>query len=220
MTKADPSPARYDAIGEGYALRRRPEPRIAAAIEHALGDAATLVNVGAGAGSYEPSDREVRAVEPSETMIRQRKAGAALCVRATAEALPFPDSAFDAAMAILTIHHWSDWRRGLGEMRRVARRRIVLLTFDPEASDFWLWRDYVPALLDLDRRIMPSLADMAEALGPFEPRRSPFRTIASTASSAPTGAGPRFISTPPRAGRCRPSPGSTPRRDLPRLQAI
>jgi len=168
MTKADPSPARYDAIGEGYALRRRPEPRIAAAIEHALGDAATLVNVGAGAGSYEPSDREVRAVEPSETMIRQRRAGAAPCVRATAEALPFPDSAFDAAMAILTIHHWSDWRRGLGEMRRVARRRIVLLTFDPEASDFWLWRDYVPALLDLDRRIMPSLADMAEALGPFE----------------------------------------------------
>lgn len=160
----------YDGLGlgEGYALRRRPDPRIASAIAAALGDARLVINVGAGAGSYEPADRIVRAVEPSNVMIAQRPANAAPCVCAAAESLPFEDDAFDAAMAVLTIHHWSDWRAGLREMRRVARQRIVLLTFDVEASDFWLTRDYFPALADLDRRIMPKLSDMAGALGAFE----------------------------------------------------
>ena len=155
----------YDGIGEGYARRRRPDPRIAAAIVAALGDARTVVNVGAGAGSYEPADRTVQAVEPSETMIAQRPADAAPCVRASAEALPFDAGAFDAAMAVLTIHHWSDWRLGLREMRRVARRRIVLLTFDTEACDFWLTRDYFPDLMTLDRKIMPPLPALARELG-------------------------------------------------------
>lgn len=155
--------ARYDTIGEGYAQRRRPDPRIAAAIVSALGDARTIVNVGAGTGSYEPGDRAVQAVEPSETMIRQRPPHAAPCVRASAEALPFPGGAFDAAMAILTIHHWVDWRAGLREMRRVAGR-VVLLTFDVEASSFWLTH-YFPALAALDREIMPALDELTAELG-------------------------------------------------------
>jgi len=159
--------ASYDALGEGYALRRRADPRIASAIWAALGDAGTIVNVGAGAGSYEPTDRNVMAVEPSETMIAQRPTGAAPCVRGSAEALPLEAGAYDAAMAVLTIHHWSDWRAGLREMRRVARRRIVLLTFDVEASDFWLTRDYFPALMALDRQIMPTLGALAAELGDF-----------------------------------------------------
>jgi SAM-dependent methyltransferase len=100
-------------------------------------------------------------------MIRQRAQGAAPCVQASAERLPFEAQAFDAAMAVLTIHHWSDWRAGLCEMRRVARMRIVLLTFDVEASDFWLTRDYFPALIELDRRIMPKLDELRGELGVF-----------------------------------------------------
>jgi SAM-dependent methyltransferase len=157
----------YDGLGEGYAQRRRPDPRIASTIVSALADARTVVNIGAGTGSYEPTDRIVQAVEPSETMIRQRPAGAAPCVRGLAESLPFEAGAYDAAMAVLTIHHWSDWRLGLREMRRVARRRIVLLTFDIEVSDFWLTRDYFPGLMTLDRQIMPKLSELATVLGEF-----------------------------------------------------
>jgi SAM-dependent methyltransferase len=157
----------YDAIGGGYAHRRGSDPRIAMAIDAALGDARTVINVGAGTGSYEPTDRVVLAVELSELMIGQRPTNAAPCLRGSAEALPAEDGAFDAAMAVLTIHHWSDWRRGLREMRRVARRRIVLLTFDTEASDFWLTRDYFPELMMLDRRIMPPLDALADELGAF-----------------------------------------------------
>jgi SAM-dependent methyltransferase len=160
--------ATYDTIGEGYALRRRPDRRIAAAIASALGDARTVINVGAGTGSYEPTDRVVLAVEPSDRMIAQRPPDASPCVRGSAEALPAGDDSFDAAMAVLTIHHWSDWRLGLRELRRVARRRVVLLTFDTEASDFWLTRDYLPELVTLDRRIMPPLEALAGELGPFE----------------------------------------------------
>lgn len=159
------SGATYDAIGAGYARRRQADPRIAAQIHAALGDACSVVNVGAGAGSYEPNDRLVQAVEPSATMISQRPTGAAPCVRAAAEALPFANGAFDAAMAILTIHHWSDWRAGVRELRRVARGRILILTFDVEASDFWLMRDYFPDLLALDRQIMPPLAALRDELG-------------------------------------------------------
>ena len=109
----------YDVIGRTYAHTRATEPRIAAAIWEALGDAGTVVNVGAGTGNYEPPDRDVTAVEPSAVMIAQRPADAAPAIQASAEALPFEDGAFDAAMAVLTLHHWTDWRAGVEELRRV-----------------------------------------------------------------------------------------------------
>jgi SAM-dependent methyltransferase len=139
----------YDSIGKSYTDFRREDPRIAARTRAALGDARTVVNVGAGAGSYEPRDLEVTAVEPSETMIAQRPEGAAPVVRASAEELPFEDGSFDAAMVVLSDHHWRDHDRGLAELRRVARR-VVLLTWDPATvHDFWLVSDYLPCFEDL-----------------------------------------------------------------------
>jgi SAM-dependent methyltransferase len=139
----------YDSIGKSYTDFRREDPRIAARIRAALGDARTVVNVGAGAGSYEPRDLEVTAVEPSETMIAQRPEGAAPVVRASAEELPFEDGSFDAAMVVLSDHHWRDHDRGLAELRRVARS-VVLLTWDPATvHDFWLVSDYLPCFEDL-----------------------------------------------------------------------
>ena len=144
----------YDEIGRTYARTRRPDPRIAARIEAALGDARTVVNVGAGTGNYEPRDREVVAVEPSETMIAQRPEGLAPVVRATAEKLPFPDGAFDVAMAVLSDHHWADRARGLRELRRVGRR-VVVFTFDRDLADaLWLARDYLPQFAHLMRETM------------------------------------------------------------------
>jgi SAM-dependent methyltransferase len=134
----------YDRIGHGYALARRPDPRIAAAIDSALGDAASVINVGAGAGGYEPANREVTAVEPSAEMIAQRAPEAAPVVQASAEALPFEDDSFDAAMALHTVHHWPDLEGGLAELRRVARRRIVILANEPgQIDDLWI-TDYFP----------------------------------------------------------------------------
>ena len=157
------SVATYDTIGARYAKYRRPDPRIAAAIVAALGPARTVVNVGAGTGSYEPIDRTVIAVEPSVVMIRQRS-NAAPVVRADAGALPFSDDAFDAALAVLTIHHWPDWRRGLREMRRVARR-VVVLTFDlTQFQKFWLVRDYFPAAVALDQQRAPGIEAVVDAL--------------------------------------------------------
>jgi SAM-dependent methyltransferase len=139
----------YDDIGIGYARYRRPDPRIQAAIDSALGMAGTVVNVGAGTGSYEPSDRCVLAVEPSSEMIAQRPPGSAPCLRGVAEALRFGDDAFDAGMALLTVHHWSAPRDGLRELARVARA-VVVFTFEPELhNDFWLWRDYIPSIAQL-----------------------------------------------------------------------
>lgn len=136
--------ALYDRIGTNYDEVRGEDPRIAAAIWAALGDAETVVNVGAGTGSYEPRDREVTAVEPSELMIGKRPAGAAPVVRASAEALPFEDGAFDAAMAVLSDHHWPDRAGGLRELRRVARRRVVVFSFDVSFfAKAWLTRDYL-----------------------------------------------------------------------------
>jgi SAM-dependent methyltransferase len=141
----------YDRLGRGYGETRRPDPRIAARIEAALGDAQTVLNVGAGTGAYEPADREVIAVEPSAEMIAQRPSGAAPVVRASAESLPFGDVSFDAVMAILTIHHWTDLGAGLAEMRRVVRGRIVIVTFDPEPlRELWIVRDYFPGMVDLE----------------------------------------------------------------------
>jgi SAM-dependent methyltransferase len=156
--------ARYDRIGINYAALRRPDPRLAAAIEAALGPAETVLNVGAGTGAYEPADRQVTAVEPSLEMIRKRGPAAPPAIQASAEALPFADDAFDAAMAILTVHHWSDKAKGLAEMRRVTRGRIVLLTFDPSIRP-WLV-DYLPELAALDEAQMPAMADYARWLGP------------------------------------------------------
>lgn len=160
--------ADYDDRGTGYGRTRRPDPRIAAAIRSALREAASFVNVGAGTGSYEPDDRSVVAVEPSMTMIRQRGAAAAPCILGRAECLPFPDRSFDAAAAILTIHHWGDRSRGLRELRRVSRDRVVLLTWDPEVGGFWLTREYCPEFLETDRRRFPGMAEIREALGPIE----------------------------------------------------
>jgi SAM-dependent methyltransferase len=157
----------YDRLGEGYGSRRRADPRIAARIWSALGDARTVLNVGAGTGSYEPTDRIVQALEPSRVMIGQRPEGAAPCLQGRAESLPFAKGAFEAAMAVLTIHHWEDWRAGLREMRRVSRGRVVLFTFDCASSDFWLTRDYFPELVALDRLAMPALGELASELGEF-----------------------------------------------------
>jgi SAM-dependent methyltransferase len=155
----------YDRLGRGYSQVRRPDPRIAARIDAALGDARTVLNVGAGTGSYEPPEREVSAVEPSAEMIGQRPAGSAPAVRASAEDLPFPDGGFDATMAVLTAHHWADLDAGLAEMRRVSKERIVIVAFDPEAlADLWIARDYFPAMLDLKRRAGASSGELMARL--------------------------------------------------------
>lgn len=154
----------YDRIGRGYRQRRRADPRIAARILRALEGSSSVVNVGAGAGSYEPRDRKLVAVEPSMVMIRQREAGAAPAVRASATSLPFRDATFDAALAVLTIHHWPDLARGLGELRRAARRKVVILTCDPSVTGFWL-TDYFPEIVEFDRRSLPSLSELARHLG-------------------------------------------------------
>lgn len=157
----------YDRIGVNYAALRKPDPRIAARLERALGAARSVLNVGAGAGSYEPANRDVTALEPSLEMIRQRPAGAAPVVQGRAEALPFEDASFDAAMAVLTIHHWADRAKGLAEMRRVTRGPIVILTYDPAFRGFWL-ADYLPELVSLDEAQMPAMADYAAWLGPVD----------------------------------------------------
>jgi SAM-dependent methyltransferase len=157
----------YDTIGSTYTVTRRTEPRIAAQIWAALGDARTVLNVGAGTGSYEPPGRDVTAVEPSAVMRAQRPAGTAPCVAAAAESLPFADQSFDAAMAFATIHHWQDPVAGLLEMRRVARRVVV---FTHDSSDtgwlrrFWLTRDYLPEVADLLVG-RPSLTEQASVIG-------------------------------------------------------
>jgi SAM-dependent methyltransferase len=157
----------YDTIGATYTVTRRTEPRIAALVWAALGDARTVLNVGAGTGSYEPSDRDVTAVEPSALMRAQRPAGAAPCVAAAAESLPFEDQSFDAAMAFATIHHWQDPIAGLREMRRVAHR-VVVFTHDTSDTGwlhrFWLTRDYLPEAAELVVG-RPSVTELARTIG-------------------------------------------------------
>ena len=154
----------YDVIGRSYSHTRTTDPRIAAAIWDALGTARIIVNVGAGTGNYEPPDREVTAVEPSAVMIAQRSPEAAPAIQGSAEALPFEDASFDAAMAVLTLHHWGDWRAELEELRRVARR-VVVFSWDPSfAGRLWISAEYFPQLIDEDVEHFPSLADQAGAL--------------------------------------------------------
>ena len=155
----------YNHLGLNYSDYRRPEPRIAAAIWEALGDARSVVNVGAGSGSYEPTDREVIGVEPSPVMIAQRPAGAAPALEGVAEALPLEDKSVDAAMGVLTIHHWRDPDAGLAEMRRVARRRIMLLTIDTERnSEVWTLSEYFPEAMALERELMLSIELLESSL--------------------------------------------------------
>ena len=155
--------AKYDVIGINYAELRKPDRRIARVIESALGSAQSVLNVGAGTGSYEPIDRGVIAVDPSGEMICKRGPAAAKAIEASADDLPFDDKSFDASMAILTIHHWPDKEAGLREMRRVTRGRIVLLTHDP-AHRPWL-TDYLPELAALDEKQMPTISDYERWLG-------------------------------------------------------
>ncbi len=158
------SGAAYDRLGLGYSAVRRPEPRIAARVEAALGDAKSVLNVGAGTGSYEPTEREVTAVEPSQTMIDQRPPGSAPVVQGVAEELPFADDSFDAAMAMITVHHWSDAGQGLAEMARVAQQRVVVLSFDSTpAAGLWL-HDYFPRALDYHDKAMPPIDELAALL--------------------------------------------------------
>jgi SAM-dependent methyltransferase len=143
-------PALYDAIGATYSATRAEDPRIAAAIRRALGDSTSVVNVGAGTGNYEPADMAVIAVEPSQRMIDQRAPNRAPALLGAAERLPVEDRAADAALAVLSDHHWSDRHAGLCELRRVARRRVVVINADPLLADlFWLTRDYLPSFHDL-----------------------------------------------------------------------
>ena len=164
--------ALYDKIGIGYADLRRPDPRIANVIHNALGNARTVLNVGAGTGSYEPVDRKVTALEPSAEMISQRPAGAGKAYQGVAENMPFEANQFDAAMAVLTVHHWSDLEAGLQEMRRVTRGNLVILTFDPDAHYFWL-ADYIPEIVELDQPIMPKMSEYGRILGEVEVKEIP-----------------------------------------------
>ena len=157
--------ALYDRIGKTYSGRRQSDPRIAVAINTALSDCKSVLNVGAGTGSYEPPGLDVVAVEPSQTMIDQRPSGSARCVQGSAESLPFPDGSFDAVMGVMTVHHWSDLRRGLAECKRVARKKVVFLTTDMDVfGQFWLM-DYFPALIDIDRKGFPPMSVFAEVFG-------------------------------------------------------
>jgi hypothetical protein len=168
-TGSHPGHPAYDVIGVGYATQRRPDPRIHSMIIEALGDARLVLNVGAGTGSYEPVDRTVVAIEPSAAMLGQRSRDVRPAVRAMAETLPFRRGAFDAVMAVFTVHHWEDRQAGYAELCRVAPRRVVL-TYEPAIhNQMWIVQDYVPEIGELDRsRAGFSVADVAEGIGASE----------------------------------------------------
>jgi SAM-dependent methyltransferase len=181
----------YDRIGGGYQATRQPDPRIAALIDDALGDARTVVNVGAGTGAYEPRGREVLAVEPSETMIAQRPPRSASAIQANAEELPLADDSFDAALAVNTVQQWTDLRAGLSELRRVARRRIVIFLRNPRSGDpFWLVESYLPAL-DPSKRMAAIVETIEHELRPtvaipvLLPRDTPRSAGTSRTSPSP-----------------------------------
>lgn len=159
--------SRYDEIGRGYARTRHEDARLRAQIHAALGDARTVVNVGAGTGSYEPRDRHVIAIEPSDVMAAQRPPDSVPAIRASASALPLRDQSVDAAMAVVTVHHWDDdQERGVCELRRVARDAVVIVTFDPEISgQMWLMKEYLTEVAELDQRIFPTPDRLAAWLG-------------------------------------------------------
>lgn len=157
--------ADYSVIGTGYRRYRQPEPRIAAMIHRGLGDARTVLNVGAGAGAYEPLGREVTAIEPSASMRQQRPAHLVAALDGVAEELPFDDRSFDASMATFTVHQWKDLDRGLREMRRVTRGPVLVLTCDPSRlSRFWL-DDYVPEVTRIEAQRYPAIESIQAGLG-------------------------------------------------------
>lgn len=157
--------ADYGAIGSGYAKIRQPDPRIAAQVHDALGEARTVLNVGAGAGSYEPTDRVVTAVEPSASMRSQRPSHLSKAIDATADDLPFEDGSFDASMASVTVHQWPNLEGGLGEMRRVTTGPVVILTFDPIPPQPWWIMEYAPELLEVEAHRMPPIDRIASVIG-------------------------------------------------------
>jgi SAM-dependent methyltransferase len=162
-TLPEQHPDVYDRLGLTYTATRRPDPRIEAQIHAALDGCIDVVNVGAGTGSYEDAAARVIAVEPSREMLARRAVDAAPAIRAVAEALPFADNSFDAAMAVLTVHHWRDWKLGLREMLRVARRRLLVLTHMPTGEHFWLL-DYFPEISTMDEGRMPTAAQFSATL--------------------------------------------------------
>ena len=164
---------RYDRAGRTYSATRQPDPRIRAVIEQALHGVTTVANIGAGTGSYEPSNTVV-AVEPSQVMIRQRQAEAAPAVRAVAEHLPIGTAAVDASIALLTAHHWSDLDAGIAEMLHIARRRVVIFTWDDTVfHEFWLLREYLPAAADTDARLAVPITKLVSLLGAVSIRTVP-----------------------------------------------
>lgn len=159
--------ARYDTIGHGYSRTRREDPRFRVLIHEALADARTVVNVGAGTGAYEPPDRHVIAIEPSDVMAAQRPRDLAPAIRASAGSLPLRDRSVDAAMAVLSVHHWDEeLEQGVRELRRVARGAVVILSYDATVSGaMWLMADYLPEVAALDLRTFPPPEQLAEWLG-------------------------------------------------------
>ena len=155
----------YDRMGVDYSEVRRADPRLEAAIWAALGDARSVLNIGAGAGSYEPRDREVIAVEPSPVMIAQRPADAAPAIQGVAEDIPLEDESVDATMGVFTMQHWDDVDRGLAEVLRVTRNHIVLLTLDLDVTaEMWLCRDYLPEIVEHDRETFPTIGQLESTL--------------------------------------------------------
>lgn len=185
--------ADYGRIGAGYAAIRQPDPRIERIVWDALGDARTVLNVGAGAGSYEPYDREVTAVEPSASMRAERPPHRVRAIDGTADSLPFADDSFDAAMASVTVHQWPDLEAGLGEMRRVSAGPVVILTFAPIVPQSWWLVDYVPELFEVEERRMPPLERITAALG----GRTEVRTVPIPADCI-DGFGQAFFARPER----------------------
>jgi SAM-dependent methyltransferase len=155
----------YEAHGAGYAAIRRPDPRIEALVHAALGDARTVLNVGAGAGSYEPTDRYVIALEPAAAMRAQRGPHRVPAIAGFAETLPLDDGAVDAVMAMMTVHQWSDLDRGLRELRRVSRGPVVVLAGDGDSLPRYWLNDYAPELIAAEQRRYPPIAHIAERLG-------------------------------------------------------
>ncbi len=156
----------YDQSGQKYSGYRRTDPRIAAYVHEALGDAKTVLNIGSGAGSYEPADRYVVAVEPSAVMRSQRQANNKVpAIIGTADALPFDDNAFDASMAMVTVHHWPDMAKGLKELRRVTRNQVIVMTFDPEHLHYFWNVHYFPQLIEVERQRYPSIDFVTHSLG-------------------------------------------------------
>lgn len=202
----------YDRIGATYRNTRRPDPRIASQVRDALATMGTVVNVGAGTGSYEPG-QTVAAIEPSMVMIAQRPPGSAPCVQAVAEALPLRDKCVDAAMALLTVHHWGDLSAGIAELRRVSRHRIVILTWDQAViDDFWLLREYLPDAARITKALYVPIERLVELLGGAQVHTVPIPHDCTDGFGAAFGAGPRPTSTPPfaPASRCWPTPMKAP----------